>query len=274
MPGPARCAAVIPCLDEEAAIGALVRALRPRMPDVIVIDDGSRDQTAACARAAGAQVLHHDRNHGKGAALRTGWNHALALGYEWCLAMDGDGQHSPDDIPAFFECAERSGAPLIIGNRLHALGRCRQSHPELRARGRGNLSPPAPTVADAGSSSAPGESRMPWLRYLANRVMSWCLSRAAGRHFPDSQCGFQLMHLPTWATLSVTARRFEIESDLLLTFAAAGKAIEFVPVQLIYGRERSKIQPVRDTIRWFRWWRTARSVSARSSLSALSFVSK
>jgi hypothetical protein len=136
--------------------------------------------------------------------------------------MDGDGQHASDDIPKFFQGAERTGAPLIVGNRM---GQC----------------------AD-----------MPRVRRWVNRWMSARISALAGMPLPDSQCGFRLMNLKTWSTLASTAAHFEIESDVLLAFAARGCAIEFVPIQVIYRSEQSKIHPVRDTIRWFRWWRRAR----------------
>src|SRR5207237_2877765 len=90
------------------------------------------------------------------------------------------------------------------------------------------------------------------------RWMSERISALVRMPLPDSQCGFRLMDLETWSALSVDATHFEIESDVLLAFAAHGCAIEFVPIQVIYKTERSKIHPLRDTIRWFRWLRQAR----------------
>jgi hypothetical protein len=78
---------------------------------------------------------------------------------------------------------------------------------------------------------------------------------------PDSQCGFRLMNLQTWASLPVNAAHFEIESDLLLAFARSECPIEFVPIEVIYKSEQSKIHPVRDTVRWFRWWWRARQMA-------------
>lgn len=217
-----RCAAVIPCLNEAPTIAELVSAVGQHIPSVLVIDDGSSDDTSTLAKGKGAEVFRHETSHGKGAALQTGWERARRKGFEWVLTLDGDGQHWAGDIPAFLDAAERSGAELIVGNRMD------------------------------------NPAGMPWLRRNVNRWMSKRISKLAGLQLPDSQCGFRLMKLNAWSKLSLTATRFEIESDVLLAFAARGFSIEFVPIQVIYKSERSKIHPVRDTIRWFRWWRQAR----------------
>lgn len=212
------CAAVIPCLNEAATIGRVVSRVRQFLPKVFVVDDGSQDNTGELAAAAGAKVLRCNVPLGKGAALRSGWRHARESGFDWALTIDGDGQHAAEDIPAFLEAAERTGAKLIVGNRM--------------------IDP----------------KEMPWLRQRVNRWMSERISVLAGASLPDSQCGFRLMDLNTWVDLPVTADHFDIESDVLLAFAAVGCRIEFVPIQVIYNSEQSKIHPVRDTFRWFRWW--------------------
>ena len=234
-----QCAAVIPCLNEAAAIPALVREVGQQLrqecarlaaaptstmdpapnPLVIVVDDGSVDDTAQSAKSAGAWVLRHPHPRGKGAALKTGLREAQRLGFRQALLLDGDGQHAPGDIPAFFHCYRQTQAQLIIGNRM--------SHAE----------------------------RMPWLRRMVNRWMSQHLSKLAGRPLPDSQCGFRMVELKTWTGLSMQAEHFEIESEMLLAFVNAGARIEFVPIQVIYRSERSKIHPCRDTWRWLRWLR-------------------
>ena len=213
-----QCAVVIPCLNEASHIATVITSVQRHVTTVFVIDDGSRDNTAAIARKLGAEVLQHDHPRGKGAALQTGWLYAQQKGFQWALTMDGDGQHSAGDISRFFESAERTGADLIVGNRM---------------------------AKPAG---------MPRLRFLVNRWMSERISGLAGMSLPDSQCGFRLMNLETWAKLPVNAAHFEIESDVLLAFAVHQCAIEFVPIEVIYKNEQSKIHPVRDTVRWLRWW--------------------
>jgi len=216
----AQCAGIIPCLNEEAAIRSVVEAVRQHLPKVIVVDDGSSDGTAGRAEQSGAHVLRHAATRGKGAALHSGWQCARDHGFTWALTLDGDGQHSPDDIPAFIECAERTSATLVVGNRMN------------------------------------NGTRMPPLRRFVNGWMSGSLSRAAGCYLPDSQCGFRLMNLEAWSRMRLTTTHFEIESETLLAFIAAGYAVEFVPIRVIYKDEQSKIHPVRDTLRWFRWWRS------------------
>jgi glycosyltransferase involved in cell wall biosynthesis len=219
---PTECAVVIPCANEAKTISALVSAVRERLPNIIVVDDGSTDDTGARAAKAGAKVIRHEVSRGKGVALNTGWRRAVERGFKWALTMDGDGQHAPEDIPALLATVGQGDADLVVGNRM----------------------------ANA--------AQMPWLRRRVNRWMSKRLSRAAGIDLPDSQCGFRLMRLSAWSTLSLTTEHFEVESEVLLNFVARKYAVRFVPVQVIYQDERSKIHPLRDTVRWFRWWRNAK----------------
>jgi glycosyltransferase involved in cell wall biosynthesis len=223
-----QCAAVIPCLDEAGNIAEVVDAVRRFVPTVLVVDDGSRDATGALAVKAGAKVLRHATPKGKGAALQAGWALARQWGFGWALTLDGDGQHSANDVMKFFEASERMGAELVVGNRM------------------GN------------------PKGMPLVRRWVNRFMSKRISKLAGIPLPDSQCGFRLMNLETWSTLSVEAGHFEIESDVLLAFARQGRRVEFVPIEVIYKSEQSKIHPVRDTVRWVRWWRRARNLPGRN----------
>ncbi len=225
---PSECVVVIPCMNEEATVASVVKAVRRQLPHVIVVDDGSTDATASLAVDAGAEVIRHGSTFGKGAALRAGWRRGLERGFSWALSMDGDGQHDPGDLPAFLLAAGRGKSDLIAGNRF--------SRP----------------------------AQMPWLRRRVNQWMSRRLSAAAGLCLPDSQCGFRLMRLVAWSALPIGTNHFEIESEVLLAFAAGGYAVEFVPVQSIYKNERSKIRPLRDTRRWFAWWRRRRQTAAGS----------
>ena len=216
---PTTCAAVIPCLNESASITPLVAAVRRHLPFVMVVDDGSTDDTANLAQNAGAVVVKHEFNFGKGAALKTGLSLALAQGFEWAVTLDGDGQHAPEDLPALLRCAEKTGALMVVGNRMN----------------------------DA--------RKIPWLRRRVNRWMSRKLSQRAGRHLPDTQSGFRLIHLPIWASLSLNTEHFEVESEMLIAFLAAGRRVEFVPIRVIRSGRSSHIHPVADSLRWLRWWR-------------------
>jgi glycosyltransferase involved in cell wall biosynthesis len=214
------CAAVIPCLNEGMTIASLVLEVRQQLPLVLVVDDGSVDRTAAAAAGAGAVVVSHEANLGKGAAIRTGLSAARRRGLAWAITMDGDGQHKPADIPRFLDCAGQTSAALVVGDRMH----------DARA--------------------------MPWLRRSVNRWMSNRLSIRAGRPLRDTQCGFRLLNLEAWAALPLTTEHFEVESETLLAFLAAGRHVEFVPVQVVGRGPRSHIHPITDSLRWWRWWRS------------------
>lgn len=210
---------VVPCFNEELTIAGLVQGIRQHLPTVIVIDDGCTDQTAARASEAGAQVVLNERNLGKGATLKIGLKTAQQRGFEFAVTLDGDGQHRPEDIPAFLHCAEQTSAALVIGNRMH----------DARA--------------------------IPWVRRVVNRWMSRQISERTGQSLPDTQCGFRLVNLKACTALGLQADHFEIESEMLLAFVQAGYRVEFVPIQVVGKGLHSHIHPVKDTWRWLKWWR-------------------
>lgn len=213
---------VIPCLNEERSIGALTRAAQCFVKRVYVVNDGSTDSTGSEARQNGAEVLDHATPRGKGRSLEAGLTRAYADGFKWAICMDGDGQHDPAEIPHFLQTAETNLPHLIIGNRI---GR---------------------------------EKSMPCVRRWVNAWMSARLSKLCAVGIPDSQCGFRMVELESWSKLSLQASAFEIESELLLQSLRAHYRIVFVPIKTVYGQERSKIRPIRDSIRWFRWYFRAR----------------
>ena len=217
------CAVVVPCFNEGRVIASVVEGLRGHVNTVFVVDDGSSDETASEAERAGATVLRHQQNQGKGAALQTGWKCAHESGFDWAICVDGDGQHAAEDIPRFFEAVDRTSASLVVGNRM------------------------------------PGAAAMPTLRRWVNRLMSRRISKISGLVLPDTQCGFRLMNLKVWAELNIRAEHFEIESEILLSFIRARQRVEFVPIKVIYKDERSKIDPLRDTVRWLKWLASIRA---------------
>jgi glycosyltransferase involved in cell wall biosynthesis len=217
-----RCAVVIPCFNEARTIRSLVSAVRRHIDTVIVVDDGSRDATAEEAESAGATVVRLAHNSGKGTALQSGLRRADDLGKTFAVTMDGDGQHSPEDLPGFLHVSGPDEVDLVIGNRMQS------------------------------------NRAMPWLRRFVNRWMSRRISRLAGQELPDSQCGYRLIRIATWKSLDLVTSGFEIESEMLLAFVRHRATIRFVPIQTIYKSEQSKIHPIRDTVRWFRWWREAK----------------
>ena len=201
---------VIPAFEAAKTIGPLVRGAKGQGVEVIVVDDGSRDQTASLASAEGALVISHLRNEGKGRALRTGFEHALRTAYDGVITMDGDGQHDPAEILHLVRAGEVQHAGITIGNRL----------------ANGAAMPPA--------------------RWWTNRLMSAIISAVIRQQIPDSQCGFRVIRRELLGELTLRANRFDIETELLLGAAARRWKIISVPIRSIYQGEPSHIRPLRD----------------------------
>ena len=216
------CCALVPAFDEGDHVAETVRGILAVCPNVVVVDDGSRDETAARAEAAGATVLRHETNRGKGAALRTGLLYAEEHGFEFVITMDADGQHDPRDLPRFLETYRREQCPVLVGNRM--------DNPRA----------------------------MPIVRRLTNRFMSWLLSRRMGQRVPDTQSGYRLYRNDVFALAATQASGFAAESEVLLNIAARGIRIRSVPIRVIYREETSQIRPVRDTIRFLGMLRRCR----------------
>ncbi len=224
---------LIPAFREQGRIGGVVARARTHGLDVIVVDDGSPDGTAAEAESAGATVVRHPVNRGKGVALTTGFEYARTHGYEALITLDADGQHDPDEIPKFVEAYRRTGYPVLVGNRM------------WDSRG------------------------MPFVRRCTNRFMSWMLSREMKQYVPDTQCGYRLYRCDVIPFVGTTSERFAAESEILLHIAGRGMTIGAVRIATIYGTERSKIRPGRDTVRFFRmlhnYRRTRRRVPPKAA---------
>ena len=210
-------AALIPCYFEEKHIQDIARRTRAQLDQVLVVDDGSTDDTEFEARAAGVEVVKHFVNQGKGAAIKTGL-HILGTraSVEYVLILDGDGQHLPEEIPAFIEAANETHAAMLVGNRMS----------DTRT--------------------------MPFMRKMTNRFMSAQISGVCGQDIPDTQCGFRMFHRDLAAALCETeSSKYDFETEMLVIAARRGGSIAAVPVSTVYGDEVSKIHPLRDTIRFF-----------------------
>jgi glycosyltransferase involved in cell wall biosynthesis len=231
LPQASQYAVILPALNEQGRVGKVVAALRALGLLIIVVDDGSTDDTRAEAEGAGALVFRHDTPLGKGEALRSGIAEALRRGVNCVVTMDADGQHRAEDVRKFVSYHERTGIPVLIGNRM--------SRPE----------------------------GMPLVRRTTNYIMSWMLNRYLHQYVPDSQNGFRLYAGSVLPLVMPRATGFAAESEILLNIDRLGFRIDSVPVPVIYGSERSKIKPVRDTIRFLKmWWRfrkTARTGPAK-----------
>jgi glycosyltransferase involved in cell wall biosynthesis len=208
--------ALIPCYFEAKRIRDVAARVRQQVDHVLVVDDGSTDGTESEAKAAGVEVIRHSVNQGKGAAIKTGLR-TLADRPEilYALVLDGDGQHAPEEIPRFLDAANETKAPMLVGNRMT----------DTRT--------------------------MPFVRKMTNRFMSSQISKVCGQWVPDTQCGFRMIArelLPAMVAIETT--KFDYETEQLVVAARRGCQIGAVPISTIYGDEKSKIHPVRDSIRF------------------------
>jgi glycosyltransferase involved in cell wall biosynthesis len=221
----ARILALVPGFQEGPRIGSVVERARRHLP-VLVVDDGSSDDTADVAEAAGARVIRQVPNQGKGAALRAGFRLALEEGWDAVLTLDADGQHDPDEIPRFVAAFAAPGASgpkpeLVIGRRDFA--------------------------------------RMPPVRRVSNMVGTAAFSWAVGRHIPDNQSGYRLLgrRLMT-ATLASQERGFEFEVEMIAVCLRSGWTLDWVPITTIYAGEPSHVKPVAHLRHFVRATRAAR----------------
>ncbi|MDQ3313446.1 MAG: glycosyltransferase family 2 protein [Verrucomicrobiota bacterium] len=211
-------AAIIPGYCEEKHVGDVVARTLQQIAHVLVVDDGSSDATAANARAAGADVVVHEKNLGKGESIKTGLRYWLERGFHHIVILDADGQHLPEEINRFMAAAAL-GAELLVGTRMK----------DVR--------------------------QMPFLRRVANRYMSHRISRLCGRDIPDTQCGFRMLHSAVLPHLLDGTERFEYETEMLIKVSRKGFRIDSVPISTVYSDEVSSIHPVRDTIRFLKLMR-------------------
>ena len=213
-----RYGAVIPALNAGKHLQAVLRDVKRFIPpdNIVVVDDGSTDDTVAVARESGVKVISHPENRGKGEALKTGCAHlAFSDIIDAVFTIDADGQHTPEEIPAFVRAYEDEAPGIIIGNRM-------------------------------GSTEG-----MPLKRKLANRLTSVVISMRAGTKIDDSQSGYRLIDSGILREVELVTSRYETESEILIKAAKIGAKISSVPIRTIYADEQSTIHPVRDTIRFF-----------------------
>lgn len=218
-----RVLAVIPAYNEASRVASVVAGTRPHLP-ALVVDDGSTDDTAARAEAAGAVVLRQHPNQGKGAALRAGFRWALKEGYDAVLTLDADGQHDPGEIPKFLQARATRSADLIIGAR------------DFR--------------------------QMPLMRRLSNTIGRTAFSWAIGRPIRDNQSGYRLISRRLLERLLAGSEHgFEFEVEMIATCVRHGFALDWVPIRTIYAGEGSHIHPWHHTVNFFRVvWQTRRTI--------------
>ncbi len=217
--GTFRLGIVVPALDAAATIGTVVAGARAQGPPVLVVDDGSRDDTAARAEAAGGGVIRHASNRGKGAALRTGMQRLAADGYSHALTMDADGQHLAREIPQMIAAATAAPRALVMGARI---------------------------IGDQPVAAA---------NRFGNRFANGAVRIAARKDAGDTQCGFRIYPLAEILPLRVAGAHFEYETAVIVHAVRAGVTLCSVPVAVYYppvALRRSHYRNVLDTLRIIR----------------------
>jgi glycosyltransferase involved in cell wall biosynthesis len=197
---------LIPAYNAGSSLKELANRLHNSIGDIriVVVDDGSIDNTAEIANSVGATVLRHDNNCGKGAALQTGFDYLKKqIDLEFILTMDADLQHLPEDIGNFFTTQKAKESDIVIGWRERT------------------------------------GTKMPVHRILSNTLTSALLSMKTGIKIKDSQCGFRLIRKRVIENIQLESKGYEAETEFIIKSALHKYKLEFVPVATVYGSERS-----------------------------------
>jgi glycosyltransferase involved in cell wall biosynthesis len=203
-------AALIPAYNCANRVGRVVCGVRRHVQDVLVVDDGSSDATAHAARAAGARVVVHSENRGKGPAIRSGLAVLLGKPYTHVLMLDADGQHDPDDAQRFLEAAR--DADFVLGNRLWNPGMI-----------------PAKRL---------------WTNFIGTRA----LQLMTGFPLEDSQCGFRLVSASYLRRMGLVGNRYSVDTEIIVRAGKLRARFAHVPVRVIYEGAVSHYRPVFDTV--------------------------
>ncbi|HPG37897.1 MAG TPA: glycosyltransferase family 2 protein [bacterium] len=210
---------VIPVFNEERFIGELLdrvhRIVKPG--NILVVNDGSTDNTAAILSQLPVNILTHSQNRGKGAALLSAIRYAQEHRYSWILTMDGDGQHQTGQIDAFLQAIANDQADIILGNRQK------------------------------------WGVKMPFHRILSNGITSIILSLCSGmQRIHDSQCGFRAMRVTCLDRALFREMGFQFESEMILRLGKQQCRFLEIPVETRYGSESSSIHLVNDTVKFIK----------------------
>jgi glycosyltransferase involved in cell wall biosynthesis len=201
--------ATIPCLNEEAFIGDIVTRTRKYIDAVIVIDDGSTDRTSEVSQAAGAEITRHEKQSGAGAATRSGFEAAKMKDADVLVTLDGDGQHSPEEIPKLISPIIENKADLVIGSRF--------------------LKP---------------QTNIRRYRKFGIDVITWLYNFGSKVKISDSQCCFRAHSRKLLDTIDITENGFGFSVEVLVKARKKGLVITEVPISCVYHAQGSSLNPI------------------------------
>jgi glycosyltransferase involved in cell wall biosynthesis len=209
---------VVPAYNpDEPLLSRLISGIKNNCPadhQIVIVDDGSESPIKISGeQAKNIHIIRHNHNLGKGAALKSGFAYfGSAKNLRVIFTMDADMQHPPEEIPAFLKAYLAGKGELIIG--------CRKRSPGI----------------------------MPLHRILSNTLTSLIISLITGHLIRDSQCGYRLIETTLLNRLFLTEKKFHLESEMLIQAAWKKYRIGCVFIPTIYGKEKSSINPVADTL--------------------------
>jgi glycosyltransferase involved in cell wall biosynthesis len=191
---------IIPCYNEESTIGIIISKAKHFVNEVLVIDDGSSDNTQKIARVRGATVITHKTNKGKSAGIKTGFRYALNNNYDYVITMDGDAQHDPNEIPILLNNLKNNGHDITLGIRY-------------------------------GKST-----EMPLWRKFGKRILDYATSFGNGGLVTDSQCGFRAFNKKAIEKIlpRLTGNSFSVESEQLIRAHETDLKIEIQRISCKY----------------------------------------
>ena len=210
-------AALICAYNEEKHIKKVVEDSSKYVDRVIVVNDGSQDDTLRELRKSRVPltVITHTINMGKGEALKTGFRYCVNKGYENVVMLDGDGQHKSEEIPRFVK-ELNNGSHFVIGSRMK------------------------------------NPKGMPAIRKMSNKVTSGIISILTRQNVEDSQSGFRGIQTNVLKNITLNTSRYDLESEMIFKIAGKGYNITNVPISTIYGDETSTINPITDGLRFWK----------------------
>ncbi|RKX72128.1 glycosyltransferase family 2 protein [candidate division TA06 bacterium] len=205
---------LIPAYNESKFIGNVITRVKASgYKNILVIDDGSNDDTYNIALSNKINVIRHNKNRGKGESQKTGFNYAYENNYDYIAMIDADNQHNPEEIEYLLRKANRYNYDIVIGKRIDY-------------------------------------SRMPYIREIVNKITSLIISIMSKNRIYDSQSGFRIMRTRLIPYIRLKTKRFETESEILIQTGRSGYKIGEHKIKTFYGSEKSSVNPVIDTLRF------------------------